>query len=134
MRRCTGLFAVILGLSVAVLASSGREPEKGKENELMRRKLACSQKVLEGIAVADYKMIGKNAEELLQISKEAGFRVLKTPTYELHTNQFRRSVEALIQNAKEKNIDAAALTYVDLTLTCVKCHKHVRDERMTSRD
>jgi hypothetical protein len=134
MRRYSGLYAVVLGLSAALLTSPGQGPEKGKESDLMRRKLACSQKVLEGIAVADHKLIAKNAEELLAISKEAGFRVLKTPTYELHSNQFRRSAETLIENASAKNIDAAALTYVDMTLTCVKCHKHVRDVRMTRAD
>ena len=131
MKGTLTLLAAILVLAVAFLGGRGEEP---KRNELMRRKLECSQKVLEGIAVGDFKLIEKNAEELLQISKQAGWKVLDTATYEMHSNQFRRNAETLIDNAKKKNLDAATLTYLDLTLNCVKCHKHVRDTRMSFRD
>lgn len=132
MRRYRSLLAAVLVLAVALVAGHGDEPKK--PNSLMRRKLESSQKVLEGIAVADYKLIEKHAEELLIISKQAGWKALNTPSYELHSNQFRRSAETLIENAQKKNLDAAALTYVELTMTCVKCHKHVRDTRMGFRD
>jgi hypothetical protein len=111
-----------------------REVEpKGKVPELMRRKLEGAQKVLEGVAVKDFSLIAKHAEDLLAISKEAEWKVLKTPSYEIYSNDFRRNAEALIANARNKNLDAAALSYVDLTLTCVKCHKHVREIRMVRR-
>jgi hypothetical protein len=98
---------------------------------LMKKKLHQSQKVLEGIALNDFKLIEKSSEELMQISKATEWRVLKTVQYQLYSNQFRRVIQTLIKNAKDKNLDAAALTYVDLTLTCVNCHKHVREVRMT---
>ena len=41
---------------------------------------------------------------------------------------------ALVENARKKNLDAAALNYVDMTLTCVKCHNHVREIRMARFD
>ena len=128
MTRIKFPLVVLMVFGIALLASRAEPPKK---EELMRRKLQHSQKVLEGVAVGDFKMIEKNAEELLEISKQISWKVLNTPAYELHTNAFRRSAETLVKNAREKNLDAAALTYVDLTLTCVKCHKHVRDERMT---
>jgi hypothetical protein len=115
-------------------ALSGREADqKGKVAELMRRKLQRAQKVLEGVALRDFEMIAQNAEELVEISKEAQWKVLRTPRYEIYSGDFRRNAEALIANAKDKNLDAAALSYVDLTLTCVKCHKHVREVRMVRR-
>jgi hypothetical protein len=76
----------------------------------------------------------KHAEGLLIISKQAEWKALKTPLYEVYSNEFRRKAEGLIENAKKKNVDAAALSYVDLTLTCVKCHKHVREKRMARLD
>ena len=30
----------------------------------------------------------------------------------------------------DKNLDGAALSYVDMTLMCVKCHQHVRETKM----
>jgi hypothetical protein len=128
------LVAATLCLVLPALAGRGEEPkaDKDKVAALMRKKLEHSQKVLEGITTQDFKMISSHAEELIAISKEAEWKVIKTPRYETHSNDFRREAEDLIKAAKEKNVDAAALAYVDLTLTCVKCHKHVREERMTS--
>jgi hypothetical protein len=49
----------------------------------------------------------------------------------VHSNDFRRSADSIVQAAKAKNLDGAALAYVDMTLTCVRCHKHVRKVRET---
>jgi hypothetical protein len=100
----------------------------------MRRKLASSQKVLEGVALNDFDKIARHAEELIAISKAAEWRVLKTRQYELYSNDFRANADNLVRAARKKNVDAAALAYVDLTLTCVKCHKYVREVRMVRRD
>jgi hypothetical protein len=43
-------------------------------------------------------------------------------------------VDDLIEKAREKNLDGAALSYVEMTLSCVKCHKHVREVRTTRLD
>jgi hypothetical protein len=99
--------------------------------DLMKQKLRHSQKILEAIATNDFDGLAKHADELIILSKEAEWKVIKTPRYETYSNDFRRNAEALVQSAKEKNLDAAALAYVDLTLNCVKCHKHVREVRMT---
>ena len=126
--------ALVLPLVPLRSAEPAVQKEPTKTAELMRRKLDNSQKVLEGIAVNDFDKIAKHGEELIFISKQAEWRVLQTPQYELHSNEFRRVAESLIKNAKDKNVDAAALNYVDMTLTCVKCHKHVREIRMTRLD
>ena len=132
MKRVTLILTGLLLASVA--APGGHSAGPDKSPGLMRRKLEHSQKVLEGVAVQDFKMIERHAEELIQLSKLAEWKALKTPTYELYSNDFRRTANALVENARRKNIDAAALSYVDLTLTCVKCHKHVREVRMTRLD
>ncbi|HXG08220.1 MAG TPA: hypothetical protein VNK04_00360 [Gemmataceae bacterium] len=135
------LVVVILALAAAMpaLRGHGQEPKKEPKklddaiakdlSDLMKRKLEHSQKVLEGVALNDFNKIAKHADELIFISKRAEWKVLKTPQYELHSNEFRRTAEELVQKAKDKNLDGAALAYVDLTLTCVKCHKHVREVR-----
>jgi hypothetical protein len=100
----------------------------------MRKKLEHAQKVLEGIALNDFDKIAKHGEELIRISKLAEWRVVRSPQYEVHSNAFRRAAETLIEKADQKNLDGAAFAYLDLTLTCVKCHKHVREIRMTRLD
>jgi len=135
-------FVTILVLTLATPGPGIRGDEQGTQegksakriSELMQKKLAHSQKVLEGIAVNDFKTISKHADELIDLSKQVEWRVLKTPQYETNSNEFRRDAENLIKSAKDKNIDAAALAYVELTLTCVRCHKYVREERMVLLD
>jgi hypothetical protein len=128
------LVAIAVCLVLPALTGRGDEPkaDKDKVAVLMRKKLEHSQKVLEGITTQDFKMISSHADDLIAISKETEWRIIKNPRYETHSNDFRREPEDLIKAAKEKNVDAAALAYVDLTHTCVECHKHVREERMTS--
>jgi hypothetical protein len=124
-----------LGLLLGSMALHGHAADREKEVEvLMKKKLAESQKLLAGIALADFDSVAKHAKELLDISKKAEWKVLDTPLYAMYSNQFQNNVEDLIKNAKKKNIDAAALSYVEVTLTCVKCHKHVREKRMVRLD
>jgi hypothetical protein len=123
-------FALLVGFSHP--SGFGEDPQN--VTELMRKKLKHAQAVLEGIAVNDFDKIAQSSDELMLISKAAEWRVVKTPDYDLHSNSFRRACESLKEKAKEKNLDGAALAYVDLTLSCVRCHKYVRDTRMTRLD
>jgi hypothetical protein len=128
MRKVIFLAMLALSMTLAPSGTTGKEPDA--LSDLMKKKLQHSQKLLEGIAKADFKAIAKQSDELMLISKEAGWRAMKTPRYELYTNEFQRRLLDLREAAEKKNIDAAALAYVDLTLTCVKCHKHIREERI----
>ena len=123
---------VVLFLLAGVCAPAGRggdDPDKPtKVTELMHEKLKYAQNVLEGIALNDFDKIADNADELMNVSKQAEWVVVKTPQYEMFSNQFRRSVESMAKNAKAKNLDGATLDYMDLTMTCVKCHKYVRED------
>jgi hypothetical protein len=125
---------VLVALLAWMPLPAGYGEEDDKLAVLMKKKLEYSQLVLAGIALNDFDKVATGAQELTQVSKAAEFRVLKTPQYEVYSNDFRRSAESLAQAAKAKNIDAAALSYVEMTLTCVKCHKHVREVRMARLD
>jgi len=133
---CGALAALLLlaGVCAPVGRGGGDVDKPSKTAELMRKKLKCSQSVLEGLALNDFDKIADNADELMNVSKQAEWLVVKTPEYELFSNQFRKTVESMAKNARAKNLDGAALDYVDLTMTCVKCHKYVRETRMTRRD
>jgi hypothetical protein len=109
-------------------------PQAEGPTVIMQRKLIHAQKVLEGVALGDFDRIGEHARELMDLSKRLEFGVLKTPQYALHTNAFRGAVDDMQKAAKAKNLDAAALAYVEMTMSCVKCHKYVREVRMTRKD
>ena len=133
MKRASFVAAALV-LLAGLVSLQGHSAAAEKTESMMKRKLQHTQKVLEGVAVQDFKMIERGAEELIQISKLAEWRAFKTPTYEVYSNDFRRIAGALAENARKKNLDAAALSYLDLTLTCVKCHKHVREVRVVRLD
>lgn len=104
--------------------------EPKKKATVMQRKLGHAQKLLEALALNEYEKIATNAEELQQCAKEASWQVVKTAKYDLYSNDFIRNLDGLQKAAKKKNTDAAALAYVEMTLTCVKCHQYVREERV----
>jgi hypothetical protein len=131
VKTCSVLVGLALLLAVPGHDGQAQDP---KIRDLMHKKLTNSQKILEGIAVQDYDKIRDGADELILISKAAEWRVIKSPQYELHSNDFRASAEALSRMAQGKNLDGAALAYVDMTLSCVKCHKYVREVRMARLD
>jgi cytochrome c556 len=124
--------AVLLG--VALIPKGQTQQPKKDANPIMELKLRHAQKLLEGLALKDFNMMEKNAEELIILSNKAEWRVLKTQEYIIHSNDFRRNADTLAKNAKEKNLDGAALAYVQVTMNCVNCHKHVREVRWVRLD
>ncbi len=96
----------------------------------MQLKLKHAQKVLEGVATEDFDMIAKNSQKMSLLAQDANWRVFQTPEYRHHSADFQRISDSLTKAAKDKNGDAAALAYVQLTMSCVNCHKYVRGVRM----
>lgn len=127
---CLGLALLLLG-GWATSSSAQREEMFRK---LMVEKLKSSQQLLEGLVTQNFAKITDSGERLLAISNQAEWFAFETPSYKLHTNEFRRAAETVIQKSKAKNIDGVALAYVDLTLTCVRCHQHVRELREARLD
>jgi hypothetical protein len=126
MRR---LFVALVVLPLLAVPSSSQEKKRREHDPLMLQKLKESQAFLEGLALNDPKKVQASAEELLRISKAAQFRkAVNTPEYEYFANTFQKAAETAIEKAKAKNIDGATLAYVDMTMTCVRCHQHSREQ------
>jgi cytochrome c556 len=121
---------VALTAPLALQPSMNHAQEPNKVSEFMRAKLVHSQKVLEGLATENFDQIAKNAQDLSLLSQAATWQVLQTAEYRDRSTEFRRSADALAEAAKKKNLEGAALAYVDVTMKCVNCHKYVRQVRM----
>lgn len=127
MRRMS--LVVLLGLVLAIPSSS--QDKKRDPDPLMVAKLHESQALLAALALGDFDKIKKTADALYKLSSEAQFKKARqTPEYELHANAFQRSAETIANKAKAKNLDGATLAYLDLTLTCVRCHQYTREVRI----
>jgi len=123
---------------VPLLGGHDREPPKverqkadpKKVKELMHKKLDHAQKILAAIAMNDLERVAVNADALVNVSKEAEWNVFKTPSYEMNSDDFRRSAAKMARQAKEKDLESVKLTYLEMTMTCFHCHRYVRDVGM----
>lgn len=138
------IVAVVLASAAVALASwmtltmpmavAAEEAGPNEVKDFMKVKLANSQKVLEGLALEDFDMIAKNAQAMSLLSQESNWKVLQTAEYLRQSQDFQRTADAIRDAAKKKNLDGAALAYVELTMKCIQCHKYVRNVRMASID
>ena len=130
--------AILVGLASwfageRVAGAAGEQPDQVAV--FMRAKLGHSQNVLEGLALEDYDLIARGAHDLALASQASSWQVLQTEDYARQSVEFRRSCDSLRTAARAKNLDGAALAWMEVTMKCVQCHKYVRDtERDTQRD
>ena len=124
------VLAIVCLCTLFLSATRGSDKEVDKVGEFMRAKLLHSQKILEGLATENYDMMAKHSQEMSLLSQASTWQVLQTPEYRDRSTEFRRSSDALTEAAHKKNLEAAALAYVDVTMKCVNCHKYVRKVRM----
>ena len=129
--RCIHLLGCLLATLLLVgTLFSGSVQAQDNVAVFMKAKLAHSQQVLKGLAMEDFDLIAKNSQAMSLLCEDELWQVLQTPEYRERSTEFRRSVDAVTEAAKKKNLEAAALGYVDVTLKCVNCHKFVRKVRM----
>lgn len=111
-------------------ASPDEEEEAADLSKFMRKKLTASNQVLEGLVTDDMARVDEAAERLLRMSHAERWRASNDMMYMHHSRQFRRSVEKMQNKAKQKSIDGAALAWIDVTMSCIRCHEWVRDSML----
>jgi hypothetical protein len=127
------IVTIILG-SVCLVLGQAQTTKVNDVSAYMRAKLTHSQKVLEGLTVEDLPLVAKHAQDLSLLSLATNWEVLQTEEYSQRSQEFQRTAGALREAAKKKNLDGAALAYVELTMKCIDCHKYVRNVRMAKLD
>jgi hypothetical protein len=135
MKRLALILSLILSAAGVVAVAVTAEPVKSPAPNIstfMRLKLEHSQKVLEGIALEDFELIVKNAQSMSLLGEDEKWMVFQTPEYRQHSAEFQQICRTLQKSAEARNLDGAALAYVQLTMTCVNCHKYTRGIRMAS--
>jgi len=132
MTRCTHWQWLCLVIAMTCPTVGAEEPAK-KPPEFyvsgwMKLKLEYSQNILAGIAKADYDSIVKNAEGMQTLTTIEAFMRRKTPGYSVQVEQFKDATAELIKQAKKDNVEGAALAFTQMTLSCVNCHKRLRED------
>ncbi len=125
------VLAAMTALGIATLLASADGPATKKDRTpskvqlFMRAKLINSQNVLEGLVTEDFDKIRDGAEKMIVMSKAAEWRMGSDEMYAHDTAEFVSAAQDLIRQAKDRKVDAATLSYLQLTISCLNCHKHV---------
>jgi hypothetical protein len=128
MNRLRGWMA---GLSLLLLALPAFADEPAKDSApsvWMRKKLDYSQSILEGLSTADFDKIAQNARAMQSLSRVEAFVRGRTPGYRRQLQIFQSANEELIEQADNDNVEGAALAFTQVTISCVNCHKQLRQE------
>jgi hypothetical protein len=131
MQSLVVLSAGLAGIAFALSSTRAIQAEqKPSRAQFMRQKLVFAKDVLEGLALERFDTIEQGGKALRRLSGAAEWEVPTIPNatdYIMMTTDFQRHADDLVKQAKAKNIDAATLAYVKLTMSCVQCHKFIRD-------
>ena len=117
---------LLAGVLLATTVTTAGSTQLPRLDQLMRQKLAHAQDLLEAVVLADHVAIERLANELVLLSEASTWSPLQTPEYLHYASNFRESTKILIDDAEARDIDGVSLSYMEMTLTCVQCHKHVR--------
>ncbi len=118
-----------LALTAPALAQENKPATSDEASVWMRKKLEYSQNILAGIATADFDKIATNAESMRTLGKIEAFVRSRTPGYRKQLEMFDDANEEILRQAKRDNVEGAALAFTQLTISCVNCHKQLREEQ-----
>jgi cytochrome c556 len=68
------------------------------------------------------------------LTQAESWQVLQTPEYNQQSLEFRRAVDKITVAARDEDLDAATLAYVDVTMKCISCHKYLRGVKFADAD
>jgi hypothetical protein len=103
-----------------------------KPTDWMQMKLQLSQEILAGLTRGDFAAVESQAQKMNVVNFMEKLVTADRPHYKEYTRQlnaFETANRDLLRQAAAKNTEGATLAYVQLTISCVQCHKVVRDAR-----
>lgn len=98
----------------------------------MEVKLKSSQEVFAGLTNGDFDKVELSARRMQVLSLLEQWSLRRgqyagRSDYEGQLNAFDYATKELVREAKERDIDGALEAYLNLSRSCVRCHKLVRD-------
>jgi hypothetical protein len=71
-----------------------------------------------------------HSRELVRLTNDPRWTVLKYSEYGRHSEAFRRVAEDLHAVASQRDLEKTPQAYVAVTLSCVDCHRYLARERI----
>jgi hypothetical protein len=114
---CAGLALVAFAFQ-----STKQDPVKA----LMKAKTGYAHRLLDAVVAQDFDAVREQAFRLKAVAETADWNVLATAEYARESEDFIDATEGLLDSAKARNGDAVALAYMDVTLSCIHCHRYIK--------
>jgi hypothetical protein len=123
---------VVVALSVFLGFGASPNPSaQGPElDSVMRVKLVKAQNILEAVVTSDWVKLETNSRELVQLTNDPRWSVLKYPEYATHSQAFIFAVEDLHRAAAQRDLNETPKAYIAVTLQCVECHRYLARARL----
>lgn len=129
--RWKSLSTVLMVMGMSAQVTADEPPKKPAEiyvSGWMKLKMEYSKNILEGIAKADFDEIAKNAEGMQGLNQVEGFVRRNVPGYAVQLEIFKDATAELVKQSNRDNLEGSALAFTQLTLSCIHCHKRLREE------
>jgi len=120
------LFCCLVTIILSFAAGT-RSQESEPVLKVMDLKLEYTHAVLENIIKEDFKKLEELSFQLVVLTGTEDWKVIRTEEYNRHTADFVRAVDALRDTRGHRDINESTKAYIDMTSSCVRCHKYVRD-------
>ena len=132
VNRIIAMAVCTIVLAGVLRSTAGDEPPAADEQQAqpsfwMKKKLEYSERILAALVNEDFDQIRQAAKSMNSLSQIEKWVRANPPNYRTQLAIFHDANEQLIAEAEDKDLDGVALAYVQLTLSCVNCHKIVRD-------
>jgi cytochrome c556 len=123
---------VLLLAGCLVATSQADEPGAKSEKDMnfwMKQKLNYSQAIFAALSEADFESMSAAADKLTTLNKVEEFVKHRNLKYKAQLDIFQFATQEVARQAEKKSVEGAALAFHQLTLSCVNCHKQLRDEK-----
>lgn len=124
LRSIVGAIVVML-LTVPTMADQ-TVPLHG----VMRQKLTHSQAILGAVVTSDWAMLDRESRALFKATQDPAWIMLTAPEYLRYSDAFMKALNGLILASANKDLDNAAEAQIELTRSCVQCHRYLTRSRL----
>jgi hypothetical protein len=97
---------------------------------VMRQKLTHAQQILEALTTSDMTLLERESAALLRITESPQWSEVNSPELRRYSDAFVKAIRDLTESARRRDLDAAAIQYGALTMTCYECHRRRKDSRI----
>jgi hypothetical protein len=136
-------FAVRLAVAIAVIGIFVAQPGEARSQDRpavaradesspsfwMERKMKLSTDMLAALANGNAEKVAASGKAMRRLNTIEAFSRRRSPGYDAQLEIFSQSLDEIIAQAEKDNLEGAALGFTQLTISCVNCHKRLRESK-----